>query len=62
MTPRLGGGMAASPMVMGKVGEDGVFLEWKRRNSVLESFSLRPLSGIQWRISEIRLAVGMLDK
>ncbi len=57
--------MVASPMVTGKVGEVGVFLEWKRRRSVLLSLSLRPLSGIQQQMSEmhaqvsIRLAVGI---
>ncbi len=51
MTPRFQadweGGIAALPMVIGKVGGDRVFLEWKRRNSVLESLSYRPFSGIQ---------------
>ena len=46
--------MAVSPMVMGKVGGDGVFLEWKGRNSVLESLSFSPLSGIQRQMSEIQ--------
>ncbi len=47
------GMMAASPMVMGKVGGDGALLEWKRRNSVLLSLSLRPFSGIQHQILAI---------
>ena len=57
MTPRfLADGdswMAASPMVMGKLVGAGMFLEWKRRNSVLLSLSLRPFSGIQRHIPAI---------